>query len=250
MTFVPTAEKLMPDLTPRDELVCLARSLWRRGYTDHLAGHLTCDLEDGTILCNPRLLRWNEFGPDQVVRIDSSSGRVVEGDWPPPGGISLHLLLHAQRPEMKWTMHQHSNYGTIWADMGIVPPAMDQTSALGGADAVLIDEYDGGFENNDNGAQKVVDALGAASTGLLRGHGVLVLARSARSIYVRASTLEFRCRRAWMIRAVGGELDSPVPHSWLEKLRMDEGERYPGYWEAAVRQELSADPSLLGSDRW
>jgi len=46
--FIPTAEKLMPDLTPREELVVLARALWREGYNDHLAGHITVNLGDGT----------------------------------------------------------------------------------------------------------------------------------------------------------------------------------------------------------
>ena len=40
MTFDPTAEKLLPDLTPAEELVILARTLWREGYDDHLAGHI------------------------------------------------------------------------------------------------------------------------------------------------------------------------------------------------------------------
>jgi len=31
MPFTPTAEKLLPDLTPREELVLLARTLWREG---------------------------------------------------------------------------------------------------------------------------------------------------------------------------------------------------------------------------
>ena len=47
--FAPTAEKLMPDLTPREELVVLARALWREGYNDHLAGHITVNLGDGTL---------------------------------------------------------------------------------------------------------------------------------------------------------------------------------------------------------
>ena len=29
MDFTPTADKLLPDLTPREELVLLARTLWR-----------------------------------------------------------------------------------------------------------------------------------------------------------------------------------------------------------------------------
>ena len=50
--FTPTADKLMPDLTVREELVVLARALWREGYNDHLAGHITVNLGDGTLLCN------------------------------------------------------------------------------------------------------------------------------------------------------------------------------------------------------
>ena len=83
--FTPTAEKLVPDLTPREELVVLARALWREGYNDHLAGHITVNLGDGTLLCNPWLLTWAELRPSQVLRIDLD-GRVVEGDWPVPLG--------------------------------------------------------------------------------------------------------------------------------------------------------------------
>ena len=44
MSFQPTSEKLMPDLSPREEIVLLARTLWREGYSDHLAGHITFNL--------------------------------------------------------------------------------------------------------------------------------------------------------------------------------------------------------------
>jgi L-ribulose-5-phosphate 4-epimerase len=43
--------------------VILARALWREGYNDHLAGHITCNLGDGTLLCNPWLLTWDELVP-------------------------------------------------------------------------------------------------------------------------------------------------------------------------------------------
>ena len=63
----------------------LARTLWREGYDDHLAGHITISSDDGTLLCNPWFLPWDEFGPDDVIRIDLD-GNVVEGDWPVPLG--------------------------------------------------------------------------------------------------------------------------------------------------------------------
>lgn len=77
--FVPTVEHLIPDLTPEQEVVLLARTLWREGYNDHLAGHITYNLGDGTLLCNPWLLTWNEIRPRDIIRIDLD-GTVVAGD--------------------------------------------------------------------------------------------------------------------------------------------------------------------------
>ena len=121
MNFAPTADKLIPDLSPRQELVVLARALWREGYNDHLAGHITVNLGDGTLLCNPWLLTWAELRPSQVLRIDLE-GRVVEGDWPVPLGIPLHLEMHKLRTDVVWAVHNHPLYGTVWADMGEIPP--------------------------------------------------------------------------------------------------------------------------------
>ena len=58
-----TADQLIPDLSAAEELVLLARTLWREGYDDHLAGHITYNLGDGTLLCNPWLVLWNESAP-------------------------------------------------------------------------------------------------------------------------------------------------------------------------------------------
>lgn len=80
MAFTPTAEKLIPDMTAAEELVLLARCLWSEGYNDHLAGHITVNMGDGTLMCNPWLITWDELRPSQVIRIDLD-GNVVEGDF-------------------------------------------------------------------------------------------------------------------------------------------------------------------------
>lgn len=243
MPFEPTPEKLIPDLSRREELVLLARCLWREGYNDHLAGHITCNLGDGTLLCNPWLITWNELRPHHVIRIDMD-GRVVEGDWPAPLGIPLHLALHEARPGIAWAMHNHPLYGTVWADMGQVPPAMDQSSSLGGGELVLVDEYDGAVNNMD-AARNAVAKMGGADLALLAGHGVFVVGGSARAVHQRAVALEQRCQRAWHIRAAGGALDPRLPQWWVDALRKSDGEGFIGFWEAMVRQELRADPTLL-----
>ncbi|TDC86876.1 class II aldolase/adducin family protein [Actinomadura sp. 7K507] len=241
--FEPTPGKLIPDLTLREELVLLARCLWREGYNDHLAGHITCALGDGTLLCNPWLITWDELRPHQVIRIDLD-GDLVEGDWPVPLGIPLHLALHEQRPDVGWAVHNHPLYGTVWADMREVPPAMDQSSTLGGGDMALVDEYDEPV-NSKEAARAAITKMRGADLALLAGHGVFVVGSSARAVHQRAVALEQRCQRAWHIRAAGGVLESPLPTWWADKMRRSDGNGFAGFWEAMVRQELRADPDLL-----
>lgn len=245
MSFTPSPDALIPHLTPAQELVLLARTLWREGYDDHLAGHITCNLGDGTLLCNPWLLTWEELRPEHVIRIDLD-GELVEGAWPVPLGIPLHLALHRLRPGIGWAVHNHPLYGTVWADMREAPPAMDQSSILGGGgELVCVDEYEGGV-NNAESARHAVEAMGDGELALLAGHGVFVLAGSARAAHQRAVALEQRCQRAWHVRAAGGSLDSPLPAPFVEAMQRSDGEGFIGFWEAMVRRELREDPTLLG----
>jgi ribulose-5-phosphate 4-epimerase/fuculose-1-phosphate aldolase len=243
VSFSPTAEKLMPDLTPREELVLLARALWREGYNDHLAGHITYNLGDGTLLCNPWLLTWPEVRPADVLRIDLD-GSLLEGDWPVPLGIPLHLELHRQRSDVTWAAHSHPLYGTTWADMREVPPVLDQSSALGGGDLVLVNEY-GGTVNDRASAGRAIEMMGGAAMALLAGHGVLVTGGSARAVHQRAVALEQRCHHAWLARVAGGTGSTALPEEFLAFMRQSDGEGFVGFWEAAVRAELRDDPALL-----
>lgn len=244
MGFRPTADRLLPDLDPRTEMVLLARTLWREGYDDHLAGHITYNLGDGTLLCNPWLLTWEEFRPEDVIRIDLE-GNVVEGDWPAPLGIPLHLELHKARPGIKVALHNHPRYGTIWADLCDVPARHDQSSALGGGRAVLVDEYDGAV-NDANVAAKAVAAMGDADIAVLAQHGVFVLGGSYRAVHQRAVAFEQRSRNAWMVHVAGG--GQQLQPAILDRFEASDGEGFIGFWEAMARRELRADPSLLPPD--
>ena len=243
MSFTPTADKLLPDFSPAEELVLLARTLWHEGYDDHLAGHITYKQPDNTYLCNPWLVTWAELRPEQVIRIDLE-GRVLEGDWPVPLGIPIHLELHKRRHDVVVAVHNHPRYGTVWADVGRVPPAYDQSSALGGGRVTCVDEYTGTV-NLADAAAEVVEAMGDADLALLANHGVFVLAGSIRAAHQRAVALEQRCRNAWHVEAVGG--GRPLPAQFADRMQKSDGNGFLGFWEAMVRLELARDPTLLSA---
>ena len=241
MGFVPTPGRLLPDLTPAEELVLLARTLWHEGYDDHLAGHITYRQPDGTLLCNPWLLLWKELRPEHVIRIDGD-GRVLEGEWPVPLGIPLHLELHRRRADVVVAVHSHPRHATIWADAKRLPPCHDQSSSLGGGRLVLVDEYRGAVNDPDS-ARAAVEAMGDADLALLANHGVFVLGTSIRAAHQRAVALEQRARHAWMVAVLGG--GSELPPAVLERNRRSDGNGFVGFWEAMARLELERDPGLI-----
>ncbi len=145
---------------------------------------------------------------------------------------------------MGWAVHNHPLFGTVWADLGEVPPILDQSSALGGGTLVLVDEYEGPV-NDPASAGRAVAQMGDAAMALLAGHGVFVLGGSARAVHQRAVALEQRCQHAWYARAAGGTGESRVPQAFIDLVARSDGEGFLGFWEAAVRAELAAAPDLL-----
>jgi ribulose-5-phosphate 4-epimerase/fuculose-1-phosphate aldolase len=242
MQFMPTPEALLPPLTPQLELVLLARTLRREGYDDHLGGHITYKQPDGTFLTNPWYLLWDEFGPDDVVRIDGE-GNVLEGRWPAAPGVALHLALHRVRDDVGVAIHHHPLFATVWADATRVPGKHDQSSALGGGHVVVVDEYRGSVLFQDH-AEAVVAAMKDADIALLTGHGVFVLGSDLPRAHLRAVSFALRSKLAWHLAGLGGGPELPRDVSTVL------GEAaFDGYWEAMARQELRADPALLsGTD--
>src|SRR4051812_21709727 len=130
----------LPELSPQAEVALLARMLHREGYDDHLAGHITSRQPDDTLLVNPFAMTWDEVRASDIMRIDLD-GKVLEGPWTVTPAITLHLELHAARPDIAVAVHNHPRWATIWADAQRVPPVYDQSSAMVAGDVALFDDY-------------------------------------------------------------------------------------------------------------
>ena len=81
-------------------------------------------------------------------------------------------------------VHSHPRFGTVWADLARLPGCYDQSSALGGGELVIVDEYDGPVNSRDSAA-RAVTAMGTAELALLVNHGVFVTAGSIRAAHQR-----------------------------------------------------------------
>jgi ribulose-5-phosphate 4-epimerase/fuculose-1-phosphate aldolase len=232
---------LLPKLSPQAELALLCRVLFREGYDDHIAGHISFRQPDGNFLINPWELAWDELTAADIITVDPS-GAVVSGEWNVTPAISLHLAIHALRPEVDVILHNHSRFGTLWANRGEAPPIYDQTSAQVDGPIALLSEYDGTVDQADQ-ASSAARALGDAKWALLANHGVLVVAADIRQAHLRAITLEWRCRQAWYLDAAGAGTPMP-PDIAAQTGALIDGNGFPFLWEAMARRELRAEPAI------
>lgn len=232
----------LPPLSRRAEVALLARALFREGYDDHLAGHITYRQPDGTLLVNPWGLTWDEVTASDIMRIDLE-GNVVEGRWTVTPAITLHLELHRRRDDVAVAVHNHPRWGTLWADAHRVPPVYDQTAAMMPGHPALHDDFTGSVDDVEN-ARACVEALGDAGSVLLANHGVFVVGADVAQAHHRAVVLEWRCRQAWHVEAIGGGV--PVRDEVFKRLAAPfDVVSFPGLFEAMARRELRADPSIL-----
>jgi L-fuculose-phosphate aldolase len=238
-----TTERLAPtsklSLSLPTQIALLCRMLYREGYDDHIMGHISYGLEDGSFLCTPWGFTWDEMLPSHILHV-GADGEVLEGDEEVPTALPLHVELHRARADARVIIHNHPTYGTLWADRRQAPQIYDQTSALFSGEVVVYDEYPGSASETSS-AQRIVQAVGDADVALLANHGVLVIAHDCEQAYLRAMVLEWRCRQAWHLGSTGVPMD-PVQAKSIGDIL--EERNFPGLFDAMVRRELRADPTF------
>jgi ribulose-5-phosphate 4-epimerase/fuculose-1-phosphate aldolase len=239
--FGPRLE--LPPLTDVERFALLHRMLWREGFDDRIAGHMTLRAADDTVFAIPFGLRWDEIRASDIVRIDRD-GNVVEGARRVSSNIALHLAVHRHRRDAVVTVHHHPRWATVWAAAHKIPPLYDQLSAFAPDDLVLYPDYEAGVNNPDI-AEANVRALGSSCTALLANHGVLVLAQSVEDAHLRCVALEHRARLAWHVTQLGGgePLRPDVAAALADTIRVHNG--WSHFFAAAARDELRRDADVL-----
>jgi ribulose-5-phosphate 4-epimerase/fuculose-1-phosphate aldolase len=238
----PGRYRLMPELSPRAEVALLARVLFEEGYDDHLAGHISIRQEDDTLLMTPWELTWDEITEADILRVNME-GKVIEGEWNVTPAVTLHLEVYQRRDDVKVVIHNHPRWSSVFSGLHQVPGVFDQTAAQVNGEIAFFDEYEGTVDQS-NEAVATAEALGDLKWAILANHGAVVTARDARQAYLRAMTLEMRCKLAWHVQTAGE--GRPIAPEIVDKTGgMIDGSGFPFLWEAMIRRALRKDPNIL-----
>lgn len=237
----PGRRPLLPDLSEKAQVALMCRMLFKEGWNEHIAGHITYRLANGSILTNPWELAWDEVTASDILTLDES-GAIVDGQWNTTPALGLHIQLHQLRPDVNVVIHNHAHWSGIWANLHRVPEVYDQAGAYVDGPLPLYNEYEGTFEDEDK-TLAAARALGDAKWALLANHGSLVVGRDLRQAHLRVITLEWRSKRAWQVEQVGGGV--PLSEEQVALAALPDANGFPFLWEAMARRELREDPGIL-----
>ncbi len=241
LTPRPGRRPLLPPLNEQAQVALMCRMLFREGWNDHIAGHITFRLPGGNLLTNPWELAWDEVTASDILTLDPR-GQVIAGDWNVTPALGLHLKLHEARPDIHVIIHNHARWSGIWANLHRVPPVYDQSGGYVDGPLPLYNEYAGTFDGEDATAA-AVSALGDAKWALLANHGALVVGENLRQAHLRAITLEWRSRRAYEVEMAGGGV--PLTEAQVAAIALPDANGFPFLWEAMARRELRESPDVL-----
>ncbi|MDE5876837.1 MAG: L-ribulose-5-phosphate 4-epimerase [Muribaculaceae bacterium] len=87
------------------------------------------DRERGLVVIKPSGVSYDDMRAEDMVVVDLTTGKVVEGDLRPSSDTPTHLAIYRAFPEVGGVVHTHSTYATAWAQAGIDLPNIGTTHA-------------------------------------------------------------------------------------------------------------------------
>jgi ribulose-5-phosphate 4-epimerase/fuculose-1-phosphate aldolase len=232
------------DLTNAQAHAVAVRHLASTGFSENIGGHLTwVDQGDGSMLCNPWGLWWEEVTASDIIRVDPD-GKVIEGKWDVTPAIHIHTELHRNRPDARVVVHNHPYHATVLAALGILPDVLHQTGCMYDGDFVFVNEYDGEISDPSKGSA-LADAIGNASIILLANHGLIVTGETLAQATYRAASFDRQCRLMVDMLKIGTKY-TVVPEDSRGAMKNTMIKRASEvYWAGAVRQLIAREPDVL-----
>lgn len=81
------------------------------------------DREQGLVVIKPSGVEYDEMKPEDMVVVDLTTGKTVEGTLNPSSDTATHLELYRKFPNIGGIVHTHSRWATIYSQSGngIIP---------------------------------------------------------------------------------------------------------------------------------
>lgn len=233
--------------TARINLAALYRQIAKLGWDDLVFTHISMRVPgpERHFLINPFGLFFNEITASNLVKIDLSGNKILEGPYPiNPAGFVVHSPFQKARDDANCVIHLHTAYGNAVAAQkdGLLPISQHALSILGD---VAYHDYEGiALEAAE--CERLLADVGDKNLLILRNHGTLTVGRTPEEAYLRMYFLETACKIQILAQA-GGNLNMVQPELQAKVRKQAEattsGSAGEFIWPSILKELDRLDPS-------
>ena len=163
------------------------------------------DIESKLMVIKPSGVAYEDLTPENMVVVDLD-GNIVDGELKPSSDTYTHLEIYKNFSNIKSIVHTHSQWATIWAQMGKNIPPLGTTHADDFGSEILCTramskeeiEYD--YEKNTG--KVIVETLNKVDIKkhfavLVKEHGPFIWESNPVKAVEKALVLEYVAKMAW-----------------------------------------------------
>lgn len=183
------------------------------------------DRDAGVMIIKPSGVEYKEMRAHDMVVVDLSTGKKVEGDLFPSSDTPTHLQLYNTYDGLGGIVHTHSRWATIFSQMGRGIPAIGTTQAdyfhgeIPCTRKLTPSEIAGEYESET--ARVIVECFAnrdvmEVPAALVHSHGPFVWGRSPQEAVHNAVVLEEIAMMAWHCLSLDTRL-SPMQPELLDR---------------------------------
>ncbi|WP_288887754.1 L-ribulose-5-phosphate 4-epimerase AraD [uncultured Eubacterium sp.] len=208
------------------EQVCdMNKRLQKLGLVEFTWGNASAlDKESGLVVIKPSGVEYDELSPKKMVVLDLD-GNTIDGVLKPSSDTYTHLEVYKAFPQVRAVVHTHSEFATVWAQVGRAIPAYGISQSdfcLGDIPCtkpLSSEEIYGEFEKNAglSIAREFADRDYLSSPGaLLRNHGPFAWGETIDEAIRNAVVIERLAKMAYLTETLDGDSDI-APQAMIDK---------------------------------
>jgi ribulose-5-phosphate 4-epimerase/fuculose-1-phosphate aldolase len=198
------------------ELAYGCRILYMEGHADMTLGHLSLRDPDGRGVWLKRSgIGLGEVQPEDFILIDFSGNRLfgdgrLHKEWP------IHTEIMRRRPDVMVAGHSHPFHATAFSALDVELSAVTNEAVYLGVAPARFSKTTGLIDTPTLG-ENLADALGGASTVLMRNHGISFVGPDIASATMMGLFLERACRSQLTLLSTGLAYATTAPEDISRK---------------------------------
>jgi L-fuculose-phosphate aldolase len=230
----------------REEIVCVGRMMYDRGWIAASDGNLSVRLDAGHILASPTGVSKGSMHPDDLIICDPE-GNKLSGERERTTEMLMHVAVYKDRPDIHAVVHAHPPTATGFAvagkalNRGILPELIVKFGS------VPLAEY--GLPGTPALVEGMLPFIPKYNAILLANHGAVAYAEDLMHAFAGMETVEHLARITLVAEMLGGP--KLLPRTEIAKLfaaRARYGVRVPNQFEPG--NPLAAEDMPEGNEKF